>query len=228
MVCSTRFSRKMRKRFACLFAAFLVAPPRITHLLSTGPHVIQRFFRLLIGPLLLILACALPQAASAADGVEIKRAYVEATDEGYRLSANYGFDLSHGLEDTLQYGVVLYFTTSIEFTRPRWYWFDEKAIVARQTISLSYNVLTRQYHVAVIGSVRQSFSSLDDALFLIRRPNRWIVAPRGALKVGETYSVKLSMGLDPNYLPKPIQINALNNNEWRLASDKKTFLYKAE
>ena len=124
MVCSTRFSRKMRKRFACL-AAFPVAPPRITQLLSTGPHVIQRFFRLLIGPLLLILACALPQAASAADGVEIKRAYVEATDEGYRLSANYGFDLSHGLEDTLQYGVVLYFTTSIEFTRPR----DRKSVV---------------------------------------------------------------------------------------------------
>ena len=223
MVCSTRFSRKMRKRFACIF----LAHPRITHLLSTGPHVIQRFFRLLIGPLLLILACALPQAASAADGVEIKRAYVEATDEGYRLSANYGFDLSHGLEDTLQYGVVLYFTTSIEFTRPRWYWFDEKAIVARQTISLSYNVLTRQYGVAVNGSVSQSFSSMEDALFLIRRPNRWLVAPRGALKVGEWYNVSLSMGLDTNYVPKPLKVNALNNSEWRLTADK-TFRYKAE
>nr|WP_315399182.1 DUF4390 domain-containing protein [uncultured Duganella sp.] len=213
----------MRKRFASL-----VLHPRITHLLSTGPHVIQRFFRLLTGPLLLILACALPPAAAAADGVEIKRAYVEATEDGYRLSANYGFDLSHGMEDTLQYGVTLYFTTSIEFTRPRWYWFDEKAIVARQTTRLSYNVLTRQYTVGNVGSVAQSFSSLDDALFQIRRPNRWIVAPRGALKIGETYSVKVSMGLDQNYLPKPIQINALNNSEWRLASDKKTFLYKAE
>ena len=92
-----------------------------------------------------------------------------------------------------------------------------------------FNVLTRQYTVGITGSVAQSYSSLDDALFQIRRPNRWIVAPRGALKVGETYTVKLSMGLDPNYLPKPIQLNALNNNnEWRLASDKKSFLYKAE
>lgn len=223
MVCSTRFSRKMRDRSACSIRCNLAT----SHLLSTVTH---RFLRLLIGPLLLLLtlACAVPQPARAADGVEIRRAFVEATDDGYRLSATYGFDLNHGLEDALQYGVPLYFTTTIEFTRPRWYWFDEKAIVARQTSKLSFNVLTRQYTVGITGSVAQSFSSLDDALFQIRRPNRWIVAPRGALKVGETYNVKLSMGLDANYLPKPIQINALNNNEWRLASDKKSFLYRAE
>ncbi len=221
MVCSTRCSRKMRNRFACFTS---------TDPLSTGPHVTQRFFRLLIGPLLLMLALAalLPRAAQAADGVEIRRALIEASEEGYRLSATYGFELSHEMEDTLQYGRSLYFATEIEFTRPRWYWFDEKAIVARQTVSLSYNVLTRQYNVAVSGSVHQSFSTLDDALFLIRRPNRWLVAGRGALKVGEVYNVKLSMGLDPNYVPKPLKVNALNNSEWRLSSDKKTFQYRAE
>lgn len=170
----------------------------------------------------------LPHGARAAEGVEIRRALVEATEDGYRLSATYGFELSHEMEDALQYGRTLYFYTEIEFTRPRWYWFDEKAITARQTVSLSYNVLTRQYNVAVSGSVHQSFASLEDALFLIRRPGRWIVAARGALKVGETYTVKLSMGLDPNYVPKPLKVNALNNSEWRLASDKKTFQYRAE
>ena len=209
MVCSTRCSRKMRK------------------LLSTGPHVTLRFFRLLTASLLLMLAL-LPQPSYAAEGVEIRRALVEATDDGYRLSATYGFELSHEMEEALQYGKTLYFYTEIEFTRPRWYWFDEKAITNRQTISLSYNVLTRQYNVAVSGSVHQSFSSLEDALFLIRRPNRWLVAQRGALKLGETYNVKLSMGLDPNFVPKPLKVNALNNNEWRLASDKKSFQYRAE
>jgi hypothetical protein len=218
MDCFTRCSRKMRKRFASFS----------TDLLSTGPHVTRRFFRLLACQLLLILACALPQAAQAADGVEIKRAFIESAEEGYRLSASYAFDLNHGLEDAIQSGVQLYFTTEIEFTRPRWYWFDEKAITARQTSRISYNVLTRQYHVSVIGSVQQSFSTLEDALFLIRRPSRWLVAPRGALKVGETYNVTLRMGMDRNYLPKPIQVNAFNNSEWRLASDKKTFQYRAE
>lgn len=195
--------------------------------LSTCPPVTLRFFRFLTATLVLLLAL-LPQPSLASEGVEIRRALVEATEDGYRLSATYGFELSNEMEVALQYGRTLYFYTEIEFTRPRWYWFDEKAITARQTISLSYNVLTRQYNVAVSGSVHQSFASMEDALFLIRRPNRWIVAGRGALKVGETYTVKLSMGLDPNYVPKPLKVTALNNSEWRLASDKKTFQYRAE
>ncbi|MQA41132.1 DUF4390 domain-containing protein [Rugamonas aquatica] len=217
----------MRNRFACLVSS-LAAHLLPTDLLSTGPHVTSRFFRLLIGQLLLVLACVLPQAANAADGVEIQRWLIEASDDGYRLNAKYSFELPHDMEDTLGYGVTLYFTTEIEFTRPRWYWFDEKAIVKRQTISLSYNVLTRQYHVTVDGNVRQTFSSLDDALLRIRSPNRWVVAPRGALEVGKTYNVKLSMGLDPNYVSKPLKVTALNSSEWRLASDKKIFQYKAE
>ncbi|MRX09680.1 DUF4390 domain-containing protein [Pseudoduganella sp. FT25W] len=212
MVCFTRCSRKMR------------------NLLSTCPPVTLRLFRSLIASLLLMLTllAVLPQPAHAAEGVEIRRALIEATEDGYRLSATYGFELSHEMEEALQYGKTLYFYTEIEFTLPRWYWFDEKAITKRQTVSLSYNVLTRQYNVAISGGVYQSFPTLDEALFLIRRPNRWLVAPRGALKVGGTYTVKLSMGLDPNYVSKPLKVNALNNNEWRLASDKKSFVYKAE
>jgi hypothetical protein len=197
--------------------------------LKSTSQVIQRFFRLLCWQLLLTLACVMPQAAHAADGsVEITRAYIEAAEEGYRLSSGYAFELNHGLEDALQSGVPLHFTTEIQFMRPRWYWFDEKAISAKRTQKIWYDVLTRQYHVTTVGSVRQSYASLDDALFAIRRPNRWVVAPRGALKVGEVYNVTLRMGMDRDYLPKPIQVNAFNNSEWRLDSNKKTFQYRAE
>ena len=175
----------------------------------------------------LMLFCTLP-LVRAADAVDITHAHIELADEGYRLAASYGFDLNHGLEDAILHGVQLYFTTQIELTRPRWYWFDETAITAKQTSRISYNVLTRQYHVAIIGSVQQSFSTLDDALFLIRRPSRWLIAPRSALKPGEFYNVTLLMGMDRDYLPKPIQVNAFNNSDWRLSSNKKTFLYKAE
>ncbi|WP_229474605.1 DUF4390 domain-containing protein [Pseudoduganella lurida] len=186
-----------------------------------------RFVRLFC--LLLMLACALPQAVRAAEGVvEITDPRIEAAEEGYRLKASYAFDLSHGLEDALQYGVPVSFTTEITFTRPRWYWFDEKAVTARRTYRLYYDVLTRQYHVKIVGSVQQTFESLDDALFFIRRPTRWVVAARGVLKVGETYNVTLSMGMDRDYLPKPIQVNALNNRDWTLASQKRTFQYRAE
>ena len=190
--------------------------------------MIQRFFRLLTWQLLLMFACALPPAHAAEEIVEITRFNIEAAEEGYRLSAAFSFDLNHGLEDALQHGVQLYFTTQVEFTRPRWYWFDEKAKVAKRTSHIYYNVLTRQYHVGVIGGLQQTFANLEDALFLIRRPSRWVVAPRGSLKVGEVYNVSLRMDLDRDYLPKPIQVNAFNNSDWRLASNKKTFAYRAE
>jgi hypothetical protein len=189
--------------------------------------VTLRFLRLLAWQLLLTLACALPQAAHAAEEtVEITRALIEAADEGYRLSATYSFELSHALEDALQAGISLDFTTEINITRRRWYWFAEKTWSAKRTHRISYNVLTRQYHVKVLGSVAQPFDSMEDALFAIRRPTRWVVAPRGALKVGEVYDVTLSMGLDN--LPKPFQVNALNNRQWTLSSQRKTFQYKAE
>jgi hypothetical protein len=175
--------------------------------------------------LLLAFACAQAQAA---DGIEITRASIESTEEGYKLSANYSFELNRGLEDALQHGIQLYFTTEIELTRPRWWWYDDRAVSSRQTIWIDYDVLTRQYHVSAIGSVQQSFATLDEALFLIRRPSRWLIAPRGALKPGETYNVTLRMFMDREYLQKPLQVNAFNNADWRLASDKKTFTYKAE
>jgi hypothetical protein len=109
-----------------------------------------------------------------------------------------------------------------EFTRPRWYWFDEKAISCapdhQPRLQRADAPVQRQRQRQRAAELS---SSLEDALLSIRRPNRWVVAPRTALKVGENYNVKLSMGLDTNYVPKPLKVNALNNSEWRLASDKK-------
>ena len=172
-----------------------------------------------------MFACA---PVGAADGVDITRAGIESSDDGYKLRAAYSFDLNRDLEDAVQHGVKLYFTTEIELTRPRWYWFDEKAIVSKRTSQLYYTLLTRQYHVLLSGSVRQSFPTLEEALFLIRRPNPWLFAGRGALKTGENYNVTLRMVLDRNYLSKPIQVNAFNNADWSLGSNRKAFTYRAE
>lgn len=177
----------------------------------------------------LLLAFSLQLAtAQAADGIEIEQAHLEDSNEGYRLSSTFAFELNRGLEDALNRGIPLYFTTEIEITQPRWYWFDAKAVVDSQTIRISYNVLTRQYHAAITGRLQQSFSTLDDALSLVRRPNRWVVAEKNELKVGQTYSVSVRMQLDVAQLPKPFQVHALNSSDWRLTSNWKHFLYTAE
>lgn len=177
----------------------------------------------------LLLAFSLQHAvAHAAEGIEIEQAHLEDSNEGYRLSATFSFDLNRGLEDALTRGIPLYFTTEIEITRPRWYWFDAKQIAESQTIRISYNVLTRQYHAAIIGRLQQSFSTLDDALTMVRRPNRWVVADKSALKVGQTYDVAMRMQLDVAQLPKPFQVHALNSSDWRLTSNWKRFTYTVE
>jgi len=177
-----------------------------------------------------LTACALlaPSLAAAADNIEITQAHLEASDEGTKLSATFAFDLNRGLEDAITRGLTLSFTTDVEITRPRWYWFDEKAIITSQTIKISYNFWTRHYQASISGSLQQNFNSLDDALSLVRRPRRWVVADKGGLKAGDTYNVAVRTALDVTQLSKPFQVNALNNSDWRLSSDWKRFTYKAE
>lgn len=170
----------------------------------------------------------LASPAHATDGVEIPQVYLESTDEGHALSANFVFDLNPGLEEALKGGLPLHFTTTVELTRPRWYWFNENTVEASRTVRISYNVLTRQYRVAVGAGLQQNFSSLDEALALIRRPARWIVASKGKLKAGETYDGVVQLRLDLTQLPKPFQVHAINNSTWRFSSDRKNFTYRVE
>ncbi|MES2832026.1 MAG: DUF4390 domain-containing protein [Pseudomonadota bacterium] len=164
----------------------------------------------------------------AAEGIEIVQAHLESADEGYRLSATFNLDLNYNLEEALTRGIPLHFTTDVEMYRPRWYWFDEATLNASRTIRIEYNVLTRQYRGGVVGSVQQSFATFDDAMSLVRRPNRWLVAERGTLKIGNLYNVSVRMRLNLEYLAKPFQVNALNNSNWRLSSDWHNFSFRAE
>ena len=172
---------------------------------------------------------ALASNASHAAEVEIAEARLEFTDEGYRLAAAFNFELNRSLEGAIARGIPLYFTTEVAIRRPRWYWLDERAASATQTIRISYNVLTRQYRAAINGSnLQQSFDSIEDALSLVRRPGRWLVAPPDALKPGEIYTVALRMELDVAQLPKPFQVHSINSSDWRLSSDWRYFTFRAD
>ncbi len=153
----------------------------------------------------------------AAEVIEITRAKIESFEDGYRLDTIFDFDLNQELELAVQHGVPLTFKTEIALTRPRWYWKDERAVSISQTTKISYDVFTRQYQVLVKidnrGSVQQSYPTLEDAMLMIHRPSRWLIARRGQLKPGETYNVTLRMFMDLERLSKPIQVNAFNKAE---------------
>jgi hypothetical protein len=169
-----------------------------------------------------------PSTTAHAADIDVLGASIDSTEDGYRLSTAYAFELNHGLESTIMRGIPLYFTTEVELTRRRWYWLDETAIRAVQTTRVSYNVLTRQYHASINSSLQQNFSTLEDAMAMVRRPPRWIIADLKALRSGELYNVAVRMQLDIAQLSKPFQVNALNNSDWHLSSDWVSFSYKPE
>jgi hypothetical protein len=183
-----------------------------------------------------LLACLLallglmvmPYGTAHAADVDVTTAKLESADEGYRIVVAFSFELSHGLEDAITRGVPMYFTTEVELTRPRWYWFDEKTIRSAQTVRIAYNLWTRQYTAAINDGLQQNFSKLEDAMALVLRPRRWLVADKGALSAGSIYNVAVRLKLDINQLPKPFLITSLNNSDWRLSSDWKRFTFKAD
>ncbi len=174
---------------------------------------------------LLTLVLALSPVLAQADGIDFNSASLEATDEGYKLSSSFSIELTRSLEDALMRGVPLYFVLQVEVSRPRWYWFDEVAIKATRKIRLSYNVLTQQYRASVDGSLHRNFSHLDDMLALLRRPGRWLVADASALQKDASYTVAVQLSLDVSALPKPIQVSALGNGDWRMSSGWTRFTY---
>jgi len=186
----------------------------------------RRFHQFLM---LAVLSCLfLWQPSAYAGNVDINYARIESGEDGYRLAAAFSFELSHELENIITSGIPLYFVTQVEITRPRWYWFDEKTITSTQSVRISYNVLTRQYRASVNGSFAQNYKDLDEALYLVRRPSRWLIADKSVLSYGATYNVGVRLQLDTDQLPKPLQFNALNNADWRLTSDWKRMTFKAD
>ncbi|WP_227869789.1 DUF4390 domain-containing protein [Undibacterium parvum] len=188
------------------------------------------FFRqiLLFASFAALTLIAMPHGLALANEVEVTTAKIESSEEGYRIVAAFSFELSHGLEDAITRGVPMYFTTEVEMTRPRWYWLDEKTIRSQQTVRIAYNLWTRQYTAAINGSLQQNFARLEDAMALVLRPRRWLVADKSALSSGANYNVAVRLKLDINQLPKPFLITSLNNSDWRLSSDWKRFTFKAD
>src|SRR5687768_657322 len=138
---------------------------------------------LVVGPLLVGLLAAAPARSQ---GIEVQRAALSLSEEGYVLEADFEIALTHPLEDALNKGVPLYFALEFELIRPRWYWFNEKVANIRQQYRLSYNALARQYRVGV-GKLYQNFSSLPEALAFLSRVRLRDAVETGALARGSTY-----------------------------------------
>jgi hypothetical protein len=158
---------------------------------------------------------------SYAETINVKSAVVRPSDEAYVVDAEFDFSLTAPLEAALVRGTPLYFIFETEITRSRSFWFDESIATTPSVRRITYVPLTSNYRVDAGGTVSggATFTSLDDALRLIRTIRNRPLLERRQLRSGERYDVSLRLRLDTTQLPKPLQVNTLVSREWTLASD---------
>jgi len=174
----------------------------------------------------LALGAALAAASAArADEIEVTDVRLAATEDGVVLAADFAFELNPRLAEAVTNGVPLYFAVEFELTRPRWYWFDEKAAAKRLQLRLSYHALSRYYRLST-GVLQQNYATLEEALNVLRRVRNWQVVDRGTALADATYDAAVRMRLDVTLLPKPFQLSALTSRDLNLESPWKRFNFR--
>lgn len=178
-------------------------------------------------PWIALALCASLAAASAAraDGIEVTDVRLAATEDGVVLAADFAFELNPRLAEAITNGVPLYFAVEFELTRPRWYWFDEKAAVKRLQLRLSYHALSRHYRLST-GVLQRNYATLEEALNVLRRVRNWQVVERGAGLADAAYDAAVRMRLDVTLLPKPFQLSAITSRDLNLESPWKRFSFR--
>lgn len=174
--------------------------------------------RLDLARALLAIFFAVSAAFTYAQGIDVRRAALNVTEDGYLLDAQFDIALTNTLEEALNKGIPLYFRLEFELTRPRWYFFNDRVAYLQQEYRLSYNALTRQYRLGV-GNLHQNFGSVGDALEVMSRLRRRQDIEAGALRKDTTYTAALRMRLDTSQLPKPFQLSAVTSREWNVGSE---------
>lgn len=150
-----------------------------------------------------------------AGSIEPQSARLVLDERGRALVAEFAIDLGPRLEEAVGRGVPLHFRFEFNLTRKRWYWADEHVAGRVLNYRLSYHALTRQYRLTLANQY-QSHDSLAEALQALGHGVRLHVVDRAELVAGEQYHAALRLSLDHNQLPKPLQIDALADSDWRV------------
>lgn len=162
--------------------------------------------------------CVATAAWAASNGAYVKSAELVSRDENYLLNADFDLAFSSEVEEALNKGVSLTFLVEFQLVSPRRYWFDDEIITTTNHITLSYHALSRQY-LLNRNNHQQSFASLHEAKEELIHLHGWPVLDKSLLKKGEAYQAALRIRLDQSKLPKPLQVEALGSEDWKLVSE---------
>lgn len=161
---------------------------------------------------------------------DITQMRLERTEEGVFLAATVRFDLPAVVEDALLKGISMYFVAEAEVFRDRWYWYDKKLATTTRHMRLSYQPLTRRWRLYTSPSpisntglgvtLGQNFESLNEAMGAIKRISGWKVAEAADIEPESRHNVDFRFRLDVTQLPRPFQIGAVGQPDWRIATSR--------
>ena len=191
---------------------------------------LERLLRALAACVLLGLAALGTLPAMADVATDITQMRLERTEEGVFLSATVRFDLPAVVEDALVKGIAMYFVAEAEVYRDRWYWYDKKLATTTRHMRLSYQPLTRRWRLNTGPSpisntglgvtLGQNFESLNEAMSAIKRISGWKVAEAADIEPDSRHNVDFRFRLDVAQLPRPFQIGAVGQPDWRIATTR--------
>jgi hypothetical protein len=159
-----------------------------------------------------------------AAGFEVIDAATRLEGGVYRLNARIEYRFSKAALEALQNGVPLTVDIDMEVRRRRpWVW-DETVYALTQRFQLEYHALSRQYLVNNLNSgERRAFPTQTAALGFMGRIQDFPLLDRSLLAETERYEGALRVRLDIEALPAPLRLFAYLSDDWRLASEWRTW-----
>ncbi len=173
------------------------------------------------------LLLAMPAMAADPEAVsDVTELRLERSPEGLVLFANVRLELPNAVEDALNKGIAMVFLAEADVVRQRWYWTDKKVATAQRHMRLAFQPLTRRWRLNVASgpmtsnslglALNLNFDSLSEAMATMLRISSWKIADAGVIETNATLRVEFRFGLDMTQLPRPFQIGAFGQADWRV------------
>lgn len=162
----------------------------------------------------------LPHLVSADDSYfTIRNADVQLVEGVYLLDATIDFRFSDAAMEALKNGIPLVLDVEIRVERGRkWLWDDTVATLS-QRYRLQFHALSDRYVVHNLNTdERESFSMLEDALYVLGEIRAFPMLDRRLLMAGSEYVAGIRASLVVEELPTPMRLWAYVSDQWHMNS----------
>ncbi len=152
-------------------------------------------------------------------GVEVQAVTFDKTDKGqWRLDARLLFHLSEVATQAVLHGVPLYWQVTVEWRKPRRFFWDKVLLKKNMRLKLQYHALLNQFSIRRDETEPEMFSRLTDALQQMGAVRLMLEQPaHNQLDGTDWLAIKVSF--DREALPTPLRPEAWLLKQWDLSSD---------